>query len=85
MRKRKSKTVKLNHLSLAVKNCPASRDWYKSNIGLRLEFEATRGASRRSRMTPSSDFYCPRDAFAMTATATWLVRDLARSSARLER
>ncbi len=32
--------MKLNHLALTVKDCVASRDWYITNLGLRLDFES---------------------------------------------
>jgi catechol 2,3-dioxygenase-like lactoylglutathione lyase family enzyme len=42
--KRKTKpkaksSIKLNHMSLIVKDVQKSRDWYVGNLGLNLEFE----------------------------------------------
>jgi catechol 2,3-dioxygenase-like lactoylglutathione lyase family enzyme len=35
--------VKLDHITIGVKDQRASRDWYVGNLGLKVEFEVTAG------------------------------------------
>lgn len=35
--------VKLDHITIGVKDQRASRDWYVANLGLKVEFEVTAG------------------------------------------
>jgi hypothetical protein len=37
------RVVKLDHLTLAVRDWQKSRDWYVGNLGFRLEFELPKG------------------------------------------
>jgi predicted enzyme related to lactoylglutathione lyase len=31
--------IKLDHLTLSVRDCGAARDWYRTQLGLKVEFE----------------------------------------------
>jgi hypothetical protein len=31
--------IRLDHLAIPVRDCARSRDWYRNNLGLKVEFE----------------------------------------------
>jgi len=39
MKRAKKKYAKLSHLQITVRDAIRSRDWYVTNIGLKVEFE----------------------------------------------
>lgn len=55
---------RLDHVRLAVKDWQASRDWYVSNFGFRIEFQIPDGGSEKLGVAALQDdagltlFYC---------------------------
>jgi uncharacterized glyoxalase superfamily protein PhnB len=48
--------VKLDHLTLSVRDCTVARDWYVNNLGLSIEFEI---ADRLVAAVQDSDGFTP--------------------------
>jgi catechol 2,3-dioxygenase-like lactoylglutathione lyase family enzyme len=46
---------KLDHLTIAVSDWKASRDWYVGNLGFTVEFEVSQGGAARSGVAALQD------------------------------
>lgn len=47
--------IKLDHVTLAVKDWRASRDWYAKHLGLKVEFEVPTGGSAKLGVVAMQD------------------------------
>lgn len=47
--------IKLDHVTLAVRDWRASRDWYAKNLGLKIEFEVTHGGPEKLGVAAMQD------------------------------
>ena len=76
--------IRLNHLALVVGDYGRSRDWYTTNLGLKVEFEIAERNTVRSRTTAASLVLvgAKEGAAVATCTLTFEVDDVGRNASR---